>query len=119
MTRVPAVRATLALLIPLVSMAGWQDEHEHRLWMGFNLNWASSIHPNTPSWFYLQRHVSPPPRELWCVPGSGVTDTPQDCQIFHDLLDDWTRDYLDVAPGGPLPPDLAAFPQECASTCQH
>ncbi len=110
----------LAILAPLLAHAepgwGW-DEIQSREWSDATLEWAVDIHPEYSSTVTVEQQVAPPPREMWCVENSGVDDTPQDCNIYFDLLDAWTVNYLELGLNEPIPPRALEFTPECASAC--
>ncbi len=117
----PLSTISLALLISLPAHADsdwdWSTELQDRHWRESSLQWASNIHPDSPSPLVLMSTTSPPAEELWCDYTSAPTI--EDCDIFDDLLDSWVRDYLDIPEQDPVPLSLtSSFPRECSSTCQ-
>ncbi len=110
------------LLLPTTALAytnGWDmDEVAPTAhWRVLTLQWAKAIHPDNPTMDYLYENIDPPAHEMWCHPGNGYTDDPEECDAFMLWLDDWLRYYLELAPQDPIPPGLDPFPPECASAC--
>ena len=115
-----SVLLTASLLISLPALAydwDWDDEIASREWRAETLEWASSLHSETPSPLLLMATTAPPPRELWC--DVEVAPTMDDCMIFDSKIEDWVRDYLQQPHHAPISAAVfSTFPAECAASCQ-
>lgn len=89
----------------------WRDEENYRGWRPDTLNWASDLHPQSPSPLILMATTPPPPREMWCV--DDANPTPADLDIYDDLLEEWLHDYLDIPDEDPIPLFYMNIPEEC------
>ena len=113
----PLVAALAATLTSASALAGWDHEGTLNIWDGDKLQWAQSIHPQTPPLVMLLLEEAPP-REQWC-PGVNhtVDDTPDTCAMHDDEMVEWLRDFLDLEADEALP-QMTYMPQECPSACQ-
>lgn len=117
-------RALPLFLVPamLVSTAAfaqgwdWGDVTSVSIWRPATLDWAIEMDPDLTEQ-QLEDDFQPPPAEMWCMSNSVVTDSPVDCDIHEDLVDEWLHEFLDIPMHQPLPNDLPEWPIECASAC--
>ncbi len=108
---------TLTLLAggtAFASVWDWPMEVQSRHWKSPTLQWAQNTHPDHPS-------VSLDPVELRAAHARDVVPrlaapTSADCTEFHNRLNTWLQDYLDISnvPQGAFD----TFPKECTSICR-
>lgn len=108
----------LAIVISTVSLSAyaweWPEEQSLREWRTMTLNWASDIHPDSPTHSELLQET-PPPRELWCIESPAPTQS--DCAIFRNKLAAWLRVFLEIPQEDPVDDIDPDFPKECSSIC--
>jgi hypothetical protein len=113
-----AVLMSMMLLAPVASAVtdGWEilTEVQFRSWDSATLQWASTIHPESPTPTELQNTVDPPPREMWCP---SADNWAEDCDAWEAHMDLWLHHFLDIPYADPLPTSMAPFPKECPSSC--
>ena len=116
------MKRTTLLTLPLLFAAtafgnGWDWDvnavYDNSEWSEATLEWASDLHPRTPSYEHLEENVEPPPREMWCIDSTWY----ENCEDWSDHMEDWVRGYLRLPASAKLPADLPDYPEECASTC--